>query len=79
MALSKAHKGSLIVAFDQKLIKQIKTAELSTYSYLESCCLGISECSAEEDSLRDLLKRSDQALCRAKQSGRNCTVIWSMD
>jgi len=30
-ALCKAHKGSLIVTFDQKLIKQIKTAGLSTY------------------------------------------------
>jgi predicted nucleic acid-binding protein len=31
-ALCKAHKGSIIVTFDQKLIRQIKTVGLTAYS-----------------------------------------------
>jgi predicted nucleic-acid-binding protein len=31
-ALGKAHKGSIIVTFDQKLIKQINAAGLNAYS-----------------------------------------------
>jgi len=50
-------------------------AEGQTFSITVS--IGISECSGEGDSLEDLLKCSDQALYRAKQAGRNCTVIWS--
>jgi len=52
-------------------------AEGQTFSVTVS--IGISECSGEGDSLEDLLKCSDQALYRAKEAGRNCTVIWSRD
>ena len=41
--------------------------------------IGISECSGEEDSLEMLLERSDQALYKAKQTGRNCSVIWAAE
>ena len=34
-ALGKAHKGSIIVTFDQKLIKQISAAGLNVYSWKE--------------------------------------------
>jgi diguanylate cyclase (GGDEF)-like protein len=36
--------------------------------------IGIAECAGEEDSLESLLGRSDVALYRAKEAGRNCVM-----
>lgn len=41
--------------------------------------IGIAECLGEEDSLEKLLERSDQALYRAKHTGRNRSVVWAAE
>jgi len=38
---------------------------------------GVSECDPNEDSLESLIKKSDEALYKAKRKGRNCSVVWS--
>jgi len=35
---------------------------------------GISESTADDDSVESLIKRCDQALYEAKERGRNCVV-----
>jgi diguanylate cyclase (GGDEF)-like protein len=38
--------------------------------------IGVASLSQDGQSLTDLLDRADQALYRAKDSGRNCVIVW---
>jgi len=51
--------------------------EAEAQSFSVTVSIGISECLAAEDSLENLLARSDEALYQAKDTGRNRVVIWS--
>jgi diguanylate cyclase (GGDEF)-like protein len=41
--------------------------------------IGLVECSCGDDALERLLERGDLALYKAKQSGRNRSVVWSKE
>jgi diguanylate cyclase (GGDEF)-like protein len=70
-------RGAFIIA--EKLRKAIAKMEIEvngqTFSITAS--LGVSECDHKEDSLEQLIKRSDQALYEAKRKGRDRAVVWS--
>jgi diguanylate cyclase (GGDEF)-like protein len=51
---------------------QVKVGELEVRFTIS---LGAAELNAEDGSFADLLKRADEALYRAKESGRNCLVL----
>lgn len=71
--------GALRIA--EKLGKAIAIMEIEangeTFSITAS--FGVSECNHNEDSLEQLIKRSDQALYEAKRKGRDRAVVWSQN
>jgi len=51
--------------------------EVNGQTFSITASLGVSECDHKEDSLEQLIKRSDQALYEAKRKGRDRAVVWS--
>lgn len=46
-------------------------------SFSVTASFGVYEHNGDEDTLEEFLERSDQALYKAKNNGRNCIVAWS--
>lgn len=51
--------------------------EADAQSFSVTVSIGISECISTGDSLENLLVRSDEALYKAKNTGRNRVLIWN--
>ena len=60
-----------------KIAEKIRSeiSELDNGSYPQiTVSLGVSSFSGDGQNIHDLIVASDQALLRAKQSGKNCTM-----
>ncbi len=51
--------------------------DLGTETVYVTLSLGLTEFADEEDTLSSMLYRADQALYRAKNTGRNRVVLWN--
>ena len=51
--------------------------EADGHAFAVTASMGVAESMSDEDSLPGLLKRSDDALYKAKRDGRNRIVIWT--
>jgi len=71
--LSKTATEKDAFTFATRLQKSIETFPFDTIEKL-TCSFGISQYS-EDDTLRNLIKRADDALYKAKQSGRNIVCM----
>ena len=63
----------------QRLLEEISLLALEAdgHKFVVTASMGIAECLSVGDSLPRLLKRSDDALYKAKRDGRNRVVIWT--
>lgn len=63
----------------QRLLEEISLLALEAdgHKFAVTASMGIAECIIVDDTLPRLLKRSDDALYKAKRDGRNRVVIWT--
>jgi diguanylate cyclase (GGDEF)-like protein/PAS domain S-box-containing protein len=59
-----------------RLIVAQSYVDLGAHTTSITISLGIAELTGEQDTLELILRRADQALYAAKQSGRNRVVVW---
>ena len=70
--------GANVVA--ERLRTSISLLELESdgQKFAVTCSIGVAERMSSEDTLPDLMKRSDDALYAAKRNGRNRVVTWTV-
>ena len=70
-------ENALLLAERLRLAISAVRFESDAQSFNITVSIGISECIDTGDSLENLLVRSDEALYKAKNAGRNRVLIWS--
>lgn len=66
--------------YAERLRQQIEEISLTTEdgeSVSVTCSLGVSEMNKGDEEIKDILKRTDEALYEAKKHGRNEVVCWT--
>jgi len=58
----------------EKLRKAVEEHELETIGH-KTCSFGVAVFNLQDESFKEVVKRADEALYRAKNNGRNCVVL----
>jgi diguanylate cyclase (GGDEF)-like protein len=69
--------GANVVAVRLLTVISSLVFEAGGQRFAVTASIGVAERTADEDSLAGLLKRSDDALYKAKREGRNRVIIWT--